>query len=75
MEAVTIYGTRFCGYCHAAKRLCEQRDLTYEFIDMHKQGISKDDIAQRVGKSVTTVPQIFVGEEHIGGYMEFSQLV
>ncbi|WP_148861835.1 GrxA family glutaredoxin [Marinobacter fonticola] len=75
MERVTIYGRFSCGFCVRAKQLCELKDLDHEFIDMIREGIAKTDLEKSVGKPVLTVPQIFVGDVHVGGYTEFAQFV
>jgi len=75
MERVTIFGRKGCGFCVRAKDLCEQQSLNFRYIDIHEEGISKADLEKTVGKPVETVPQIFVGKQHIGGYTEFAALV
>ncbi|MBN3561623.1 MULTISPECIES: GrxA family glutaredoxin [Aliamphritea] len=75
MQRVTIFGREGCGFCVRAKQLCEIKDLDHRYIDIHKEGISKEDLEKTIGKPVTTVPQIFHGKEHIGGFTEFSALV
>jgi len=73
MQRVTIFGREGCGFCVRAKELCERKELNFRYIDIHKEGISKADLEQTVGKPVETVPQIFIGQDHIGGYTEFEQ--
>lgn len=75
MERVTIFGRMSCGYCVRAIQLCESKNLEHEFIDMIREGISKADLAKKIDKPVLTVPQILVGDEHIGGYTEFAQFL
>lgn len=75
MEKVTIYGRTSCGFCTGARRLCEVRNLDHEWVDMIAQGLDKDDLSEIAGSPVYTVPQIFVGERHIGGFDEFSRYV
>ena len=73
MEKVTIYGRTSCGFCTGARRLCETRNLDHEWVDMISEGLDKEDLSEIVGSPVHTVPQIFVGDRHIGGFDEFSQ--
>lgn len=73
LPQVTIYGRMSCGYCVRAKDLCEMKGLDYRFIDMIREGISKAELANSLGRPVETVPQVLVGSEHIGGYTEFAQ--
>ncbi|SFM75103.1 GrxA family glutaredoxin [Marinobacter zhejiangensis] len=75
MEQVTIFGRMSCGFCVRAKQLCEVKNFPYRFVDMIAEGISKADLEKTVGKPVQTVPQIFVGEQHIGGCDDFFQYV
>jgi glutaredoxin 1 len=58
-----------------AKNLCESRHIPFTWIDMIERGMSKQDIADEIGKPVHTVPQILVGDEYVGGFDEFSAYV
>ncbi len=73
MKRFTIFGREGCGYCRQAKAVMESKDLEFRYVDIHEEGISQDDLAKTVGKPVRTVPQIFHGEEYIGGYQELMQ--
>lgn len=75
MEQVTIYGRSSCGFCVAARNLCEARNFPYVWVDMIEKNMSKQDIADRIGHPVHTVPQILVGDEYVGGFDEFSAYV
>ncbi|WP_336367211.1 GrxA family glutaredoxin [Marinobacter sp. C2H3] len=75
MDQVTIYGRSSCGFCVMARRLCESMNLEYVWVDMIAEGLSKEDIAARIGHPVRTVPQILIGQRYIGGYDEFSAYV
>lgn len=70
MERITIFGRPGCGFCTRAKQLCEQKDLDFRYIDIYEENISKADLEKTIGKPVETVPQIFIGQNHIGGYTE-----
>ena len=72
MKRITIFGREGCGFCKRAKELCEMQELNFIYIDIHKEGISKADLEKTVGKPVETVPQVFHGQEHIGGYTELA---
>jgi glutaredoxin 1 len=72
MEQVTIFGRSSCGFCTRARQVCELNDLEYRYVDIESEGISKQDLSQTIGKPVHTVPQIFVGQEHVGGYDDFT---
>jgi glutaredoxin 1 len=73
MKRFTIFGREGCGYCRQAKAVMESKDLEFRYVDIHEEGISQDDLAKTVGKPVRTVPQIFHGEEYIGGYQELME--
>ena len=70
MKRITIFGRAGCGYCRRAKELCEIKELNYKYIDIHEAGISKADLEKTIGKPVVTVPQVFIGQQHIGGFTE-----
>lgn len=75
MQRVTIFGRPGCGFCTRAKALCEIKSLNFRYVDIHEEGISKADLEKTVGKPVETVPQIFVGPNHVGGFTEFEQFI
>jgi glutaredoxin 3 len=72
MAAVRIYTTRVCGYCIAAKRLMKDRGIAYEEIDVTGDDAKRAWLVDTTGRR--TVPQIFIGEQSIGGYDELAQL-
>ncbi|EHP1687235.1 glutaredoxin 1, partial [Escherichia coli] len=46
-----------------------------QYVDIRAEGITKEDLQQKAGKPVETVPQIFVDQQHIGGYTDFAAWV
>ncbi|MBM7454546.1 glutaredoxin 1 [Oceanisphaera litoralis] len=71
-----IFGRPGCPFCVRAKELAEKLteerdDFNFRYIDIHAEGISREDLEKTVGKPVETVPQIFLDQQHIGGYTEF----
>jgi glutaredoxin 3 len=66
MKPVEIYTTPFCGYCHMAKRLLSQKGIPFAEIDVSRDPSLRATMMQRA-HGRRTVPQIFVGETHIGG--------
>lgn len=66
MPPVTIYTTSLCGYCHAAKRLLKQKAVDFKEIDVGGRPDLREEIRIRSGGR-TTVPQIWIGETHVGG--------
>ncbi|WP_300518501.1 glutaredoxin 3 [Aliiroseovarius sp.] len=65
MKSVTIYTTQLCGFCHAAKRLLTQKGVNFDEIDVAMNPDRRQEMMARAGRH--TVPQIFVGETHVGG--------
>ncbi|EIL8093780.1 glutaredoxin 1 [Escherichia coli] len=75
-----IFGRPGCPYCVRAKDLAEKLsnerdDFQYQYVDIRAEGITKEDLQQKAGKPVETVPQIFVDQQHIGGYTDFATWV
>ncbi|WP_196140105.1 GrxA family glutaredoxin [Aliikangiella sp. G2MR2-5] len=75
MKKFTIFGRPGCGYCLRAKQLCEIKSFDYRYVDIWEEGISKEDLAKTIGKPVHTVPQVFHGETHIGGFDDLEAYV
>ncbi|BAS48566.1 GrxA family glutaredoxin [Aggregatibacter actinomycetemcomitans NUM4039] len=50
-------------------------NFDYRYIDIIEQGMSKEDIANIIGKPVQTVPQILISDKPIGGYTDFEALM
>jgi len=63
---VTIYLTQYCPYCVRAKGLLNAKDVNYTEIDVDTQPKLRDEMTQK-SNGVTSVPQIFIGETHVGG--------
>ena len=66
MKPVEIYTSPMCGFCHAAKRLLTQKGVTFSEVDVWAQPDRKPEMIQRANGG-RTVPQIFVGDMHVGG--------
>jgi len=73
MPIVEIYTTRFCPYCNAAKALLKRKGVAYEEIDIAANWERRDEMMRRA-HGQATVPQIFVGDLHIGGNAELQSL-
>ena len=66
MPKVTVYTTRFCPYCHMAKELLRKKGITaFEEIDVSERALRAEMSAKAGGRR--TVPQIWIGERHVGG--------
>lgn len=72
MSKVLIYTTNWCPYCSAAKSLLDDKGVPYEEIDATDPEVRMDMIQRAHGRR--TVPQIFIGERHVGGYDEIAAL-
>ena len=62
-SSVTIYLTGWCPYCERAKALLDRKGVTYTAIDVDTAG--RTEMIERSGRR--TVPQIFIGDTHVGG--------
>lgn len=73
MNSVEIYTSPTCGFCHAAKRLLDQKGVNFSEINVNAQPQKKAEMVQRANGR-RTVPQIFIGRTHIGGCDELYAL-
>ncbi|WP_093114952.1 glutaredoxin 3 [Salinihabitans flavidus] len=73
MNAIEIYTSPLCGFCHAAKRLLKQKGAEFEEIDIWAEPDRKPEMIQRADGG-RTVPQIFIGNTHVGGCDELYAL-
>ena len=72
-ERVLVYSQPFCGYCSAAKRLLTAKGAAFTEIDVMSEAGRRDEMIERSGGR-RTVPQIFIGGRHVGGYDDLSAL-
>ncbi len=70
---IEIYTSPTCGYCHAAKRLLAQKGVSYTEFNVVAQPAKRSEMTQRANGG-RTVPQIFIGETHVGGYDDMAAL-
>ena len=66
MNPVELYTSPLCGFCHAAKRLLSQKGVSFQEVDVLAQPDRKAEMVQRANGG-RTVPQIFIGQTHVGG--------
>jgi len=66
MQPVEIYTSPLCGFCHAAKRLLTQKGVSFSEVDVLANPDRKPEMITRANGG-RTVPQIFIGETHVGG--------
>jgi len=72
MASITIYSKETCPYCDSAKRLLASKGQTWTEIDVEADPSQLDEMIERSGHR--TVPQIWIGERHIGGFDELAAL-
>ena len=69
---VIMYATGWCGYCSRARRLLQSKGVAIEEIDIDAKSGARAEMIARSGRY--TVPQIFIGETHVGGSTELLEL-
>ena len=73
MKNIIIYTGPSCNFCDAAKRLLERNKLKFSEVDVSSgENIREEMIKKSNGQR--TIPQIFFGESHVGGYTELRAL-
>ncbi len=73
MQSVEIYTSPLCGYCHAAKRLLAAKGVSYAEYDVARDPAKRQEMMGRASGR-HTVPQIFIGQTHVGGYDDMAAL-
>ncbi len=73
MQPVEIYSSPLCGYCHAAKRLLDSKGVDYAEVNVLQEPQRRSEMMDRANGR-HTVPQIFIGKTHVGGYDELAAL-
>ena len=73
MKKITVYSLTYCPYCKSAKKLLDSKGLKYEEIIVSEDD---DETWDRLEKETgfKTMPQIFIGEQFIGGYTDLAAL-
>jgi glutaredoxin 3 len=72
MPEIVMYSKQTCPYCVMAKRLLEQKGQAWNEIDVEMEPERRDEMIERSGRR--SVPQIFIRDEHVGGFDELSAL-
>lgn len=73
MPKTVIYTSVACGYCSRAKRLLQEKQVPYEEVDVSYDVEMRRLMMDKAGGRMT-VPQIFIGETHVGGCQELYEL-
>ena len=72
MSKVSMYCTHACPYCQMAVRLFEKKGVDIDKIQIDEQPEKKQEMVNRTGQH--TVPQIYIDDTHVGGYMDLAEL-
>ncbi len=72
MPEIVIYTTQTCGYCQRAKRLLERKGVGFDEIRVDLDPVRWREMSERSGRN--TVPQLFVGARHVGGFDDMVDL-
>ena len=70
---IVMYSTAWCGYCQRARNLLERKGAEFREIKVDEDTQQRDVMLQKSGGR-RTVPQIFIGEHHVGGYDDLAAL-
>jgi glutaredoxin 3 len=73
MQTIEIYTSPLCGYCHAAKRLLNDKGVSFTEYDVVRTPEKRQEMLSRANGR-HTVPQIFIGSTHVGGYDDMAAL-
>jgi len=73
MKKVVIYTGPMCSYCSAAKHLLNKKKINYEEIDIGYDDKKREEMLKK-SNGAKTIPQIFIEEKHVGGYVELKAL-
>jgi len=73
MKKVVIYTGPLCNFCSAAKHLLNKKKISYVEIDIGYDEKKREEMLKK-SNGAKTIPQIFIEEKHIGGYMELKAL-
>ncbi len=69
---ITIYTGHRCAYCNAAKRMLDSKNVSYTEINIHEDASKAEEMVERTKRQ--TVPQIFIGDYHVGGFDDMAEL-
>ncbi|GAB4189162.1 MAG: glutaredoxin 3 [Wenzhouxiangellaceae bacterium] len=72
MREVVVYTKGYCPYCYAAKNLLNSKAVEFTEIAIDGDEALRNEMIERAGR--TTVPQIFIGDHHVGGYDDLAAL-
>lgn len=70
---IELYSSRFCGYCVMAQRLLDKKGLKYIVYHIDAETWRREEMQQR-SNGQRSVPQIFINDQHIGGYSDLAHM-
>lgn len=73
MTPIDLYTKSWCGFCARAKQLLSQRGIAFRDHDVESDPQAYEQMLQRA-PGARTVPQVFIGEHHVGGYTELAAM-
>ena len=73
MRPVTIYTKPWCGFCRRAKGLLDRKGVAFDEVDLTREPDREAEMTERAGGR-RTVPQVFVGDVHVGGSDDLAAL-
>ena len=73
MKKVVIYTGPLCNFCSAAKHLLNKKKINYEEIDIGYDDKKREEMLKK-SNGMKTIPQIFIEDKHVGGYVELKAL-
>ncbi len=72
MKEILIYTANGCGYCVMAKRLLDSKNVTYTEINIDEREEQREEMMRKTQRR--TVPQIYIGDFHVGGFDDLNAL-
>lgn len=73
MNQVIIYSSAFCPYCQWAKNMLNEKNVDYQEIRIDQVDGAQEEMLSKSNGQMT-VPQIFIGDTHVGGYTDMAEL-
>jgi glutaredoxin 3 len=73
VKKITLYSTRTCGFCRAAKSLLDDKGISYKEIDISSDPELRGQMMSKANGR-RTVPQIFINDAHLGGFSDLHSL-
>ena len=71
-QTITMYESMYCGYCRAARNLFGDKGYEYTSLVVDDEPELRSEMEKKAGRH--TVPQIFIGDQHVGGYDDLAAL-